>query len=133
MIIINDGSDITRWRVGEGVALQQSQDLRGAFEQASAQVYEPGILLIMAQGGEPHLPVESGLMGLDELWATFQIAGFVFELVFEPGDAVVAAFNDDFGPGSGHDGKEAVTVEAAERHQPSVKRGQWSWPGEGGG
>src|SRR5690606_31386953 len=67
-----------------------------------------------AEGGEPELPIEAGVVRGDDGRAAGEVAGFVGELVGVPGAAVIAAFDDEFGARGGHDGEETVVVERAE-------------------
>ena len=67
------------------------------------------------------MPIKPRLMGGDEPRATPGIAWFVFKFVIRPGFAVVAALDDDFIAIRGHDGKQAVVVEAPEWGDPTVE------------
>jgi hypothetical protein len=96
MVIVNDGANVTGRGIGEGVAFEQTQDVRRTLQKTDAEIDEPGVVAVIAQRSEPHLPIQARLMGGDEFWASIGIAGLVFEFVFQPRDAVVAAFDDNF-------------------------------------
>src|SRR5690349_16099793 len=68
-------------------------------------------------------------MRFNEAWRAFHVAGLVFELVIEPGRAVIASLDDDFLAIGGHHHKEAVMVKGAERGHPGEQRPQRAWPG----
>ena len=60
------------------------------------------------EGGEPHLPVESGLERGDLGWESIGRAGFVGKEDGLPIESVGTAFEGEFGAASGHDRKESV-------------------------
>src|SRR5690242_20569077 len=100
MVNVNDGANVARRCVGKRVAFEQGQDFWRTLQETDAEIEHPGVALVSlvkVQGGEPHLPVQSRLVRGDEFWSALESAGFVFEFVFEPGDAVVAAFDDNLG------------------------------------
>ena len=66
-------------------------------------------------------------MRLDKSRPPFQIAGFVFEFVRAPIDAVVAPFHDDLKPRSGHHLKQAVTIERPQRLKPLINPSRFPW------
>ena len=60
------------------------------------------------EGGEPHLPVKSGLEGGDLGRESIGRAGFVGKQDGLPIDSVGAAFEGEFWAASGHNGEESV-------------------------
>src|SRR5438067_850893 len=66
VIFINDRPNVSRRGVRKGVVRKQSQNLRRTLQQPDAEIDEPGVFAIVAQGGEPHLPVQPGLMWRNE-------------------------------------------------------------------
>jgi hypothetical protein len=60
------------------------------------------------EGGEPHLPVESGLKGCDLGWESFGRACFVGKQDGLPIESVGTAFEGEFWAASGHNGEESV-------------------------
>src|SRR5439155_1487245 len=94
------------------------------------EIEEPGVLLVIAQGSEPHLPIQPRLMRLDEPGTLFHITWFVFEFVVEPVSAILAALHDDLRPGGGHDSEQSISVEAPEGGQPLIDRGHRGGPGD---
>src|SRR6266481_2258175 len=102
MIVVKDGANVTGRGVGERVAFEQRQDFWRALQKTDAEIDEPWVAPVIAEGGEPHLPIQSRLMWGDEFRSAFEIAGFVLEFVFEPCDAVVAAFDNNLGAGCSH-------------------------------
>src|SRR5438309_1471838 len=59
VIIIDQRPDVFRRRFGEWVSFQQRQHFRRTLQQPVAEVDEPGVLSIIAERREPHLPVQS--------------------------------------------------------------------------
>src|SRR5438034_428980 len=76
------------------------------------------MIRIVAQGSEPHLPIETRLMGRDETRRAVHVPDFPFELIRLPLDAVLAAFDDDFRAFGRHDGKETVAVDEIKWPEP---------------
>ena len=60
------------------------------------------------EGGEPHLPVESGLKGGDLRGEPIGWACFVGKQDGLPIESVGTAFESEFGASSGHDSEEAI-------------------------
>ena len=60
------------------------------------------------EGGEPHLPVESGLKGGDLGRESIGRACFVGKQDGLPIESVGTAFESEFGAASGHDSEEAI-------------------------
>ena len=96
MVIINDGANVTGRCIGERVVLEQAQYIWRTLQKAEAEIDEPGVVAVIAERGEPHLPVQARLVRSDEFWPPFEVAGLVFEFVFDPCDAVIAALDDNF-------------------------------------
>ena len=67
---------------------------------------EPGLVLGIAQGREPHLPIEPRRMGCDKAWAPYDVTRLPGEGIREPSLAIVATLDNDFRAGGGHDGKQ---------------------------
>jgi hypothetical protein len=61
-IAIQDRADVTRRLIWERVMRKQLRDVPFSLKQTYGEPDEPGILLRSSQRGEPHLPIESGLM-----------------------------------------------------------------------
>src|SRR5260370_31945291 len=98
MIVVYHGANVTRRGVGKWVSFEQRQDFRRTLEQTDAEIDEPWVAPVIAEGGKPHLPIQSRLVWRDKFRAPFHITGLVLEFVFKPGDAVVAAFDNNLGP-----------------------------------
>src|SRR5262249_7619327 len=94
---------------------EQADDRRRSLEQPPAKTLKPRGLIVRAERGEPHLPIEPRLVWCNPGGSTSQIARFVFELVRQPIGSVVGPFDDDFRPRGGHHRKESVAVDAMER------------------
>src|SRR5262249_60430547 len=109
MVLIENGPDVTRRGLGKGVPFEQRQDLWTAFEQPEAKVHEPAVVLIVAEGSEPHLPIQPRLVGFDKSGPPVEGAWFVLEFVLKPGDAVVASLDDDLVADSSHHREQAIT------------------------
>src|ERR1039458_8070093 len=127
-VVVNHRANIARRGIGEWIAFDQPQHWARALQEAYAEVHHPGILPIGAQRGEPHLPIQSRLMRRNEPGPARDVARLVFELVLPPGDAILAALNDNLRARGGHYREQAVAVEAPERFQPPVNRDQWPRP-----
>ena len=76
------------------------------FEERSEPTWE--LAPFGREGGEPHLPVESGLEGGDLGWESIGRACFVGKLDGLPLDSVGTAFEGEFWAASGHNGEEAI-------------------------
>src|SRR5271165_4744997 len=87
-------------------------------------------MLVVAESGEPHLPIQPGLIWGHETGPPCQITGLVFELIIEPGHPVVAALNNDFGAIGGHHREQAVVIKAAERSEPAIDADNGPRPGK---
>ena len=95
MVLINDGADVFGRRVGERVVLKQREHFRRALQQAHAEIDEPRVFAISAQGREPHLPIQPRLVRRDEARTPLQVPRFVIEFIRQPGLTVVAPFDND--------------------------------------
>src|ERR1051325_1282817 len=110
--------------VRERIPGKEPEHRRGPLQEADEQIPEPRRRLEAAEGREPHLPVEPGLVRLDEPGAPHHAARLVPGLVRAPGGPVVAALEDDLLATGRHHPEEAVAVGAPERlHQPE-RRGE---------
>src|SRR5712692_423857 len=67
---------VFRRRLRKRIPLQQPQDLGRPLEQMLDQRLEQGTVPLRIQRGEPHLPVEPRVEGLDEARAPRRVAGF---------------------------------------------------------
>ena len=115
---------------GERIIFQQREHIGRALKQAEAEVHEPRVLPVVAQRGEPHLPVQSRLVRLDEAGTTLRVAGFPFEFVRQPGDAVIAALDDDFVARPGHHAEQTVGVQRSEWPDGPRQLHDRLWPGK---
>src|SRR5690606_2880812 len=70
---------------------------------------------VMPQRGEPHLPVQTRLMGSNKTGRLPEVARFPFELIRFPGFAIQTSLQNDFRTGDGHDGKKPVGIHQMER------------------
>ena len=73
------------------------------------------------EGGEPHLPVESGLEGRDLWWESIGRTRFEGNQDGLPIESVGTAFESEFGATSGHDSEEAIAG-------GEMPRGEGSFP-----
>jgi hypothetical protein len=100
-----------------GLGGEKIPDIRVSFLEFFKKRSEPTgeLAPFGGKGGEPHLPVESGLERGDLGWETVWGAGLVFKYDRLPLDSVGTALEGEFGASSGHDSKKAVS------------RGQMPW------
>src|SRR5437588_1509949 len=110
MVVVNGGADVTRWLVWKWIARQQSQDLGIISEQAFRKADKPEIMPIGAKRREPHLPIQPGLVRRRPMRRLIQIAGFPFEFVREPFDAVRTSFHNDLRPRFRHHAEQTVAA-----------------------
>src|SRR5438105_3240395 len=87
------------------------------------------MLSIGPEGGEPHLPVQTRLVGRYPRWRSIQVSRFPFEFVSAPVDPVGTAFQDDLRPRLGHDPKQAVAVHDSKWLDVIIKRRDRTGPG----
>ena len=73
------------------------------------------------EGGEPHLPVETGLERGNLGWEPIGRACFVGKLDGLPLDSIGTALEGEFGAASGHDSEEAIAG-------GEMPRGEGSFP-----
>ena len=88
------------------------------------------------EGGEPHLPVESGLKGRDLGWEPIGRSGFIGKEDGLPIESVGTAFESEFGAASGHDREEAVAggeMPRGEDSFPIIKNGDGDARDQAGG
>src|ERR1700722_13210933 len=102
-IVVKLSAHIGRRPVGKRISLEQ-RDHRGfVFQQPLEKARKPWQSLRIVERGEPHLPVEPGLVS-DVPWRTaLNIAGLVAEFVLAPLNAVVRPLDDDLVAGRGLD------------------------------
>ena len=93
-----------------GLRGEKIPDFRVAFLKFLEERSEPTWELTPfgGKGGEPHLPVESGLKGRDLGRETICRTSFVGKQDGLPIESVVTAFEGEFGAASGHDSEEAI-------------------------
>src|SRR6202022_959451 len=97
-ITIGDRADIARWAFGKWVVLEQLRHLRVSFQQTYRQSHKPLVLVIGSKRGEPHLPIEPGLVRRAPTRDAFHVARVPFELIRDPIDSVRAPFENNFAP-----------------------------------
>ena len=76
------------------------------FDEGRKPAWE--LAAFRGEGGEPHLPVESGLKGRDLGGETIGWTRFVGKQDGLPLDSIGTALEGEFGASSGHDSKKAV-------------------------
>src|SRR6516162_1547130 len=110
-ISIQRRANIARWTFGKRAFLEQRGDSRFAVQQGDHGLHKPWILAIRAEGGKPHLPIESQLMWRAPTGRALHPAGFPFEFVRLPIDPVGASFNNDLY--RGHADRQSIDEFAA--------------------
>src|SRR5262249_35004292 len=100
------------------VVSEQTNHRWSPLQQSLYKISEPGLILGASQGREPHLPIEPRHMGCDKARASHDVTRLPGEGIGEPGLAIVAALDDDFRAGGGHDGKQAIGVDRAKWGDP---------------
>src|SRR5213080_2256577 len=119
-ITIQDRADIARWQIWKWVMGKQPSDIRLSLEQTNGEPDKPGILLWSSQRGEPHLPIEPGLMWRTPARGAVYGARFPSEFVRQPIDSIGAAFDYNLAAIFRHYAKQAVAVHDPERFEVSV-------------
>src|SRR5438874_12804776 len=119
-ITIQDRADIARWQIWEWVMGKQPSDIRLSLEQTNGEPDKPGILLWSSQRGEPHLPIEPGLMWRTPARGAVYGARFPSEFVRQPIDSIGAAFDHNLAAIFRHYAKQAVAVHDPERFEMLV-------------
>ena len=117
---------------------EETGDRGGTRVELFDELSEPGWKLasFSGKGGEPHLPVESGLKGCDLGWKTIGGTGLVFEHDGLPLESVGTAFEGEFGAASGHDREEAIAggeMPRGEDSFPVIKNGDGEARDQAGG
>src|SRR5579872_246380 len=79
------------------------------------QTDKPGILLVIAERGKPHLPIQAWLVRSNPGRTALHVSGLITERVLAPLGAVVRSLNNDFRTACGHTGEQAVGVDHLER------------------
>src|ERR1044071_744512 len=130
MVFILEGANKTRWSSRKRIAFDQTKDLWFSLQQADAKIQEAGILLIIAERCEPHLPIQTRLMWLNKFGTNFYITGFVLELIIQPICSIITSLDNDFRPSCGHDCEQAVTVDGAKGGDPLVNGEERAGPGK---
>lgn len=117
-VLIEDGADVFRWGLAEGVGAEEGEDVGVVVEEALfGSLSGDGDELVLApfaEGGELEVPIEAGLVGSVEAGGGVEGLRFVAEGVGGPGEVVVGALELDLVAATGHDGEEAVLVGDAE-------------------
>ena len=62
---IKHGANVVRRSVRKRIAAKQPQDFRRTLQKSCHEANDPGIALVVAQGCEPHLPVQARLVRCD--------------------------------------------------------------------
>ena len=62
MIMVEFRPDVLRWSIWKWISLYELDDLLLSVQQAIHEVQKPGIMLIVTESREPHLPVKPWLM-----------------------------------------------------------------------
>ena len=86
---------------------------------------QPRVVARAAQGREPHLPVQTGLVGDVPSQRLGQFPWLVFELVGPPGLPVIRSFHNDFPPFGGHHRERPVAVHQAKRRGDLGQSIEW--------
>ena len=89
------------------------------FDEGREPTWE--LAAFRGEGGEPHLPVESGLKGRDLWRETIGWTRFVGKQDALPLDSIGTALEGEFGASSGHDSKKAIP-------RCEMPRGEGSFP-----
>ena len=122
MILVEPKAEIIVFgRVAMG--REKIPDIRVSFLEFFEEGREPTWELTPfgREGGEPHLPVESGLEGRDLWWESIGRACFVGKQDGLPIESVGTAFESEFGAASGHDSEESIAG-------GEMPRGEGSFP-----
>jgi len=62
LILIEHGTQVVRRVVRERIAEQEMYDFWRTLQQSHHETKNPRIAVIIAERGEPHLPIKTGLM-----------------------------------------------------------------------
>ena len=112
-ILVEQRSDVS-WRgVWKRIRLQESEDFRRAFQQFFLKPQKPLILSARSKCGKPHLPIEARLMRSHPPRGAIDRTGLPLEFVRLPSLTIVTSVNQDLRSGGGHDGEQAVGVDAS--------------------
>src|ERR1019366_2454597 len=114
-VVVQDGANVFGRRLRKRVSLEQTEHLWGTLQQPKHKLAEPRRLAIVSQRREPHLPIQAWLKRCNPARGAVRIAYLVFEIVSEPGFAIIAALNHNLRALCGHVGKEAVSVGDSQR------------------
>jgi hypothetical protein len=106
-----------------GLGGEKIPDIRVSFLEFFDEGRKPTLELaaFRGEGGEPHLPVESGLKGRDLWRETIGWTRFVGKQDGLPLDSIGTALEGEFGASSGHDSEEAIAG-------GEMPRGEGSFP-----
>ena len=107
---------------------KQPGDIQLSLQQTNGEPGKPGILLWSSQRGEPHLPIEPGLMWRAAIRSAVYIARFPFEFVRQPVDPIGAAFDHNLAAIFRHYAKQAVSVHDPERFEVLVSKRERARP-----
>ena len=62
-----DGPDEFGRSIREWVVFYEREGIRAVTQHLIGHVYNPGIVIVGAQGSKPHLPIKPGLVGYNNL------------------------------------------------------------------
>jgi len=120
VILVEQGTNIVRRGIGEGVRGQQAEHGFVVLQQLGDEVHNPRVILVGAHRCEPHLPVEFPVVRRNDARTTLRVAGFALELVRARRLTVVAPFDDDFVTVPAHAAERAVGVDEMERLETGI-------------
>src|SRR5579883_305984 len=90
-IVIQATAQVARWLVGKWIVCEQRAHGGRSLEQPLLKAQEPTVVSTLAERREPHLPIESRLVRLDELRLPVDRSRLPFEEIFAPLLSVLAS------------------------------------------
>src|SRR5262249_38316456 len=91
VVVVQGGAQEPGRTSGKRILREQGRHRRRSLEQPGTEGEKPPVLLVRAEGREPHLPVEPRLVRRHEARTAAEVSRLPAELVGLPGFAVVAA------------------------------------------